>query len=207
MATTSGNMKSYKVTDANGNVYVMTPVDSVARQAINGAKQIQFDSDYFKSEVSADERTVNVGLKGVPIGIDADSPLKFVQDDEYGIVLGIDIVKAHPKVAVTGTLDSSHVYTVDIPLHTYSTFTVDMAAVEIQVNVPTPSSGEFDEAEFKFTCQGGLLSAASLKFIQNGYVLPIVGNVSAQLDNTKQYQGRVADGIVTIAEAEKATPV
>lgn len=112
-----------------------------------------------------------------------------------------------PKVAVTGTLDSSYLYTVDIPLHAYSTFTVNRAAVEIQVNVPTPSSGEFDEAEFKFTCQGGLVSASSLKFIQNGYVLPIVGNVSVQLDNTKQYQGRVADGIVTIAEAEKATPV
>lgn len=90
MSTTNGTMKSFKVTDKDGNVFVMTPVDTEARQAIDDAKDLQFDEDYFTSEVSQDETTVNVGLNGVPLGIDSDSPLKFVQDNAQGIVLGSD---------------------------------------------------------------------------------------------------------------------
>lgn len=88
MSTTSGNMKSYKVTDPSGNVFIMTPVDSEARQAIDEAKNLQFDSDFFTAEVSQDQSTVNVGLNGVPIGV--ETPLQFTQDDENGIVIGID---------------------------------------------------------------------------------------------------------------------
>lgn len=88
MSTTSGTMKSYKVTDPSGNVYVMTPVDTEARQAIDEAKTLQFDSDYFTADVSQDQSTVNVGLNGVPIGV--ETPLQFSQDDEHGIVLGLD---------------------------------------------------------------------------------------------------------------------
>ena len=90
MSTTNGNMKSFKVTDKNGNVYVMTPVDTEARQAIDEAKNLQFDADYFTADVSQDETTVNVGLNGVPLGVDTDTPLKFVQDTAQGIVLGSD---------------------------------------------------------------------------------------------------------------------
>lgn len=90
MSTTNGNMKSFKVTDKDGNVYVMIPVDTVAQQAIDDAKSLQFDEDYFTSEVSQDQKTVNVGLNGVPLGVDSDSPLKFVQDTPQGIVLGSD---------------------------------------------------------------------------------------------------------------------
>lgn len=88
MATTSGNMKSFKVTDKDGNIFVMTPVDTEARQAIDEAKNLYFDEDYFTSEVSQDETEVAIGLNGVPIGVDTDTPLEFVQDDENGIVLG-----------------------------------------------------------------------------------------------------------------------
>ncbi|MEE3325439.1 MAG: hypothetical protein VZR33_08910, partial [Methanosphaera sp.] len=77
MATTSGNMKSFKVTDKNGNVFVMTPVDTEARQAIDEAKNLYFDEDYFTSELSQDETEVSVGLNGVPIGVDTDTPLEF----------------------------------------------------------------------------------------------------------------------------------
>lgn len=90
MSTTSGNMQSFKVTDKDGNVYVMIPVDTEARQAIDEAKNLQFDEDYFTSEVSQDQMTLNVGLNGVPLGIDSDSPLKFVQDSAQGIVFGSD---------------------------------------------------------------------------------------------------------------------
>jgi hypothetical protein len=90
MSTTNGNMKSFKVTDKDGNVYVMIPVDTEARQEIDEAKNLQFDEDYFTSEVSQDQTTVNVGLNGVPLGVDSDSPLKFVQDNPQGIVLGSD---------------------------------------------------------------------------------------------------------------------
>ena len=83
-------MKSFKVTDKDGNVFIMTPVDTEARQAIDEAKNLQFDEDYFTSEVSPDQKTVNVGLNGVPIGLDSDSPLKFVQDNNQGIVIGSD---------------------------------------------------------------------------------------------------------------------
>ncbi len=90
MSTTSGNMKSFKVTDKDGNVFVMTPVDTEARQAIDGAKNLEFDDDYFTSDLSQDQSTVSVGLNGVPLGVDSDSPLKFVQDNAQGIVFGSD---------------------------------------------------------------------------------------------------------------------
>ena len=88
--TTNGNMKKFRVTDKDGNVYVLVPVDTEARQAIDEAKFMDFDEDYFTSEVSQDGKRVNVGLNGVPIGVDSDSPLKFVQDTPQGIVLGSD---------------------------------------------------------------------------------------------------------------------
>ncbi len=179
MATINGTMKTFKVTDENGNVYIMIPVDTAARtaaanaatlattlnvdsvkyknivsdpnldvynpastyaagtsfcyyenelyecnadistpeawnaahwtkiivkdlidaakavadeaaNAIAEAKDLEFDADYFTSEVSPDNKKVNVGLNGVPIGIDDESPLKFVQDNEQGIVFGSD---------------------------------------------------------------------------------------------------------------------
>lgn len=99
-------MKSFKVTDKDGNVFIMTPVDTEARQAIDEAKNLQFDEDYFTSEVSQDQTTVNVGLNGVPIGLDSDSPLKFVQDDAQGIVIGSDApfsTAIAPNFSTSGT--------------------------------------------------------------------------------------------------------
>ena len=88
MSTTNGNMKSFKVTDKDGNVYVMMPVDTEARQAIDEAKNLQFDDDYFTSEVSQDQTTVSVGLNGVPLGVDDSTPIEIVQDSPSGIVFG-----------------------------------------------------------------------------------------------------------------------
>ncbi len=105
-------MKSFKVTDKDGNVYIMTPVDTEARQAINEAKNLQFDMDYFTSEVSQDETTVNVGLNGVPIGVDSDSPLKFVQDNDQGIVFGSD---APFSTSIAPEYDASSTYAVGDP--------------------------------------------------------------------------------------------
>lgn len=110
MSTTSGNMESFKVTDKNGNVYIMTPVDTEARQAIDEAKNLQFDDDYFTSEVSQDETTVNIGLNGVPLGVDTDTPLKFVQDTVSGVVIGSD---APFSTAIAPEYDSTATYEVD----------------------------------------------------------------------------------------------
>lgn len=109
MSTTNGTMKSFKVTDKDGNVFIMTPVDTEARQAIDEAKNLQFDEDYFTSEVSPDQKTVNVGLNGVPIGVDSDSPLKFVQDDAQGIVIGSDAPFA---TAIAPEYDATATYAV-----------------------------------------------------------------------------------------------
>lgn len=110
MSTTNGNMKSFKVTDKDGNVYVMIPVDTEARQAIDDAKNLQFDEDYFTSEVSPqDQKTVNVRLNGVPLGVDSDSPLKFVQDNAQGIVLGSDAPFA---TAIAPEYDATATYAV-----------------------------------------------------------------------------------------------
>jgi len=121
MSTTSGPMKSLKVTDPSGNVYVMTPVDTEARQAIDEAKELQFDSDYFTADVSQDQSTVNVGLNGVPIGI--ETPLQFSQDDEHGIVIGLDTTA------------------LDIPTMTGAT---DQAAGTSGL-VPAPAAGDEDK--------------------------------------------------------------
>lgn len=90
MSTTTGNQKQLKVTDPNGNVWLMTLVDRTARDAIDGARMLNLDEDYFLASLSQDGKQVNVGLNGVPIGIDSDSPLKFVQDSQQGIVFGSD---------------------------------------------------------------------------------------------------------------------
>ena len=104
MATTSGNMNTLKVTGKDGNVFVMTPVDTEARQAIDEAKNLQFDDDYFTAEVSQDQSTVSVGLNGVPIGV--TSPLRFDQDTAQGIVIGIDTSSVTPP-EMTGATASA----------------------------------------------------------------------------------------------------
>lgn len=127
MSTTNGPMKSFKVTDKDGNVYVMTPVDTEARQAIDEAKNLQFDEDYFTSEVSQDQTTVNVGLNGVPIGVDSDSPLKFVQDNAQGIVLGVDLL------IDGGVLTDAA--SIDVLNNALSTLTTAQSTLTLNVNV------------------------------------------------------------------------
>lgn len=198
MPTINGTMKTFKVTDENGNVYVMIPVDTAARTAaanasalatrlnvdsvkyknivsdpnldvynpestyaagtsfcyyenelyecntdistpeawnaehwtkiivkdlidaakavadeaantIAEAKDLEFDPDYFTSALSPDNKTVNVQLNGVPIGIDDDSPLKFVQDNAQGIVFGSD---APFSTAIAPEYDATATYAV-----------------------------------------------------------------------------------------------
>ena len=86
MSTTNGNMKTFKVTDPSGNIWEMTMVDSSARQAIDEAKNLEFDEDFFTSEVTNSGSTVSVGLNGVPLGYDNETPI-YIQDDASGIVL------------------------------------------------------------------------------------------------------------------------
>ena len=86
MSTTTGNSKQIRVTDPSGNVWVMTMVDAEARQSIADAQEFNFDEDYFTAEETSTE--VSIGLNGVPIGVDTDSPLEIVQDDENGIAFG-----------------------------------------------------------------------------------------------------------------------
>ena len=85
MSTTNGNMKTIKVTDKQGNVYILMPVDTEARQTIEEAKSLNFDEDYFTAEESEDE--VNIGLNGVPVGVEENTPLMIAKDDDEGFVL------------------------------------------------------------------------------------------------------------------------
>lgn len=88
MSTTTGEMRKYKVTDPQGNVYSLDPVDSEARQQIDDAELLQFDEDYFTADEDTTNKEVKIGLNGVPLGV--DDTLKFVQDSQEGIVLGIN---------------------------------------------------------------------------------------------------------------------
>ena len=81
-------LNQLKVTDKNGNVYVLLPVDTEARQEIDSAELIQFDDDYFTAKQENGE--VNIGLKGVPFGVESDTPLQITQDTPEGIVLASD---------------------------------------------------------------------------------------------------------------------
>jgi hypothetical protein len=180
-------MKSYKVTDKDGNVFVMTPVDTEARQAIDEAKNLEFDEDYFTSDLSQDQTTVNVGLNGVPLGV--DTPLQFTQDDPTGIVLGLDTATlkasltgavadgntgfptgdavyeaiATPKVAATGTT-SSTTYTVLIELDKYNVITIPDEATDLVVEVPNPDSAStLRKAFFEFTApENGTLNTVTV---------------------------------------------
>ena len=83
--STEGNIKTLKVTDPEGNVYILMPVDTEARQTIDEAKSLGFDDDYFTTEETDDE--VNIGLNVVPIGVDDTTPLDIAQDDQDGFVI------------------------------------------------------------------------------------------------------------------------
>ena len=85
MSTTNGNMKTIKVIDRQGNVYILMPVDTEARQTIEEAKSLNFDDDYFTAEESEEE--VNIGLNGVPFGVEENTPLMIAKDDDEGFVL------------------------------------------------------------------------------------------------------------------------
>jgi hypothetical protein len=87
MSTSAGNMRTLNVTDPSGNIWVMTMVDASARQAIDEAKNLQFDEDFFTSEVTDSGSTVSVGLNGVPLGYDNETPL-YIDDQPTGIVFG-----------------------------------------------------------------------------------------------------------------------
>lgn len=101
MANITGDMKKYTVTDPQGNTYTLDPVDSEARQQIEEAKNLQFDENFFTADETDDE--VNIGLNGVPLGV--DETLQFIQDDANGIVLGInsDVEDAGKVLTVDNT--------------------------------------------------------------------------------------------------------
>ena len=99
MSTTSGNGKSFKFIDAAGNIFILTPVDSEARQAIDEAKNLVFDDEIFNIEETDNE--VNVKVSNVPFGINGDTPLRIDQDNDQGLILGSDALYA---VAATATV-------------------------------------------------------------------------------------------------------
>ena len=92
MSTTNGNMKRLKVTDKFGNVYILLPVDTEARTAIDEAKNIEFDEDFFTAEET--DTDVKIGLNGTPFGVNADTPLSIEQDTQKGVVFGSKAVFA-----------------------------------------------------------------------------------------------------------------
>lgn len=91
MSTTSGNMKTFKVTDPHGNQYIMIPVDTEARQAIDEAKNLQFDENHFKAEESQDGKDVNISLNEIGLEVDTTTPLQ-AQVSNDAVKLGVDSV-------------------------------------------------------------------------------------------------------------------
>ena len=63
-------------------------VTDEAAQAIEGAKDLTFDEEYFIPDETDTE--VNVTLNGVPFGVDDETPLQILQDTQDGLVLGAD---------------------------------------------------------------------------------------------------------------------
>lgn len=98
MATITGDMKKYTVTDPQGNTYTLDPVDSEARQQIEEAKNLQFDENFFTADETDDE--VSIGLNGVKLGV--DETLQFVQDDAEGIVLGVNTTVENGRITEIG---------------------------------------------------------------------------------------------------------
>ena len=59
-----------------------------AAQAIEGAKDLTFDENFFTPDETDTE--VNIKLNGVPFGVDDETPLQILQDTQEGLVLGAD---------------------------------------------------------------------------------------------------------------------
>jgi hypothetical protein len=81
-----------------------------AADTIAKAKDLSFDDEFFS--IQETNKAVNIGLNGVPIGVDTDSPLKFVQDTQQGIVLGSD---APFSSVIAQEYDSTATYAVGDP--------------------------------------------------------------------------------------------
>ena len=86
----TGPLNTLTVTSKQGDTYSLSPVDAEARQEIDDAELLQFDERYFTAEEDTTNHEVNIGLAGVPFGVDGDTPLEIVQDTENGVVLGVD---------------------------------------------------------------------------------------------------------------------
>jgi hypothetical protein len=118
-------MQSFKVTDPNGNVYVMIPVDTEARREIDEGKFMDFDPDYFTSQLSQDQKELKIGLNGVPIGVEA--PLKFAQDNAQGIVLGADLLLNGGALTDAASID--------VPNNALSTLATAQSTLTLNVDV------------------------------------------------------------------------
>ena len=86
MSTTTAEVKSFKFIDPNGNILILTPVDQVARQAIEDAKDLQFNEDDLEVEETEDE--VQIRNKVTPISVTPNTPLEIDQNDANGFILG-----------------------------------------------------------------------------------------------------------------------
>ena len=199
MSTTSGTMRNLKVTDKDGNIFNMAPVDSEARQAIDEAKNLQFDEDYFTSELSQDETELSIGLNGVPIGV--ESPLKFIQDDNQGIVIGSDALTQssadtlyyplsnNPRgylTEITGDFSGNNVSATTVNLiykndaggGNYYTSSVKLNAGDLffQNSNPGTSEGSTDISADNITLVGGGTTDASMTIKHNEIYIKTQGN-------------------------------
>lgn len=72
-STTQGNAKGILVTDPHGNKFLMIPVDTQARKAIDEAVTLQFDENHFTVTEDGNESTV--GLRDMGLEVDQETPL------------------------------------------------------------------------------------------------------------------------------------
>lgn len=78
-----------------------------AAQAIEGAKDLTFDEDFFTPDETDTE--VNIKLNGVPFGVNDETPLQILQDTQEGLVLGAD---SPFNSAIASTFDGTVAYKV-----------------------------------------------------------------------------------------------
>lgn len=138
-----------------------------AAQAIEGAKDLTFDEEYFIPDETDTE--VNITLNGVPFGVDDETPLQILQDTQDGLVLGAD---SPFNSAIAAPFDGTIAYKVG------DRVTYKGKLYKCTTAIVTPSS-TWDPSNWTETSVDEAINASS--FATKEYVDSMLGNVEQLL--------------------------
>lgn len=138
-----------------------------AAQAIEGAKDLTFDEDFFTPDETDTE--VNIKLNGVPFGVDDETPLQILQDTQEGLVLGAD---SPFNSAIAPAFDGTAAYKVG----DYVTYKSKL--YKCTTAIVTPSS-TWDPGSWTETSVDKVINSGS--FATKEYVDSMLGNVEQLL--------------------------